>query len=124
MALLEEAGDLLLDAFAAPVGESVSPERVLDLSGRIARSPVGVPHPVPAGVAEELVPDVQGRPDGGAGVMGRRLHEQAGEGALFEDALVGEAIQGDAARQAQVPLPGPAVQMFRHVADDLIRPPL
>ena len=40
-----------------------------------------------------------------AGVAGRRLHPDLVEGALAEQSSVGDAVECDPARQAEIPLP-------------------
>ena len=83
----------------------------LDLCGRqrcleflvvVGRPGVGVAHHVPAGRAEDLVPDVEGSADRRPRVAGSRLHVELFERCLRPDAPVRDRVQRDATRQAEV----------------------
>ena len=70
------------------------------------------------------MPDVQGRPDRGAGVVRRRLDEEAGKRTVLKRMLIGDAIQGDAAGQAETTQSGSLVQVLDQVEYDDLGGPL
>ena len=118
-------------------------EEALDLVGRVARSEIRAAHavgewrrctglapcrrPLPGArrlgahprLIEMAVPDVQRHADGSTCVAGGRLDPDLVEDLLAENPAVADAVQRDAARQAQVAEPGPLPRVARHLQHGL-----
>ena len=84
-----------------------------------ARTEVGALHPIVhsiglARVVEDLVPSVQRRADGAAGVTGRGLDPDPLERPLAQQHAVGDAVQRDATRETRIALSGGFGRGARH----------
>ena len=77
------------------------------------RPVLGVRSPDLAGIVEELVPDEQRHAQRAAGVPRRRLDPDVVERPLAQDAPVADAVERDAAGQAELAQPGLGVDVAR-----------
>lgn len=83
-------------------------------------SVLGVGRAVSAGFFEKLVPGEERGAEGSTGVAGGGLDPDVLEGGFAQQATVGDAIEGNAAGEAEVARAGGGMEVAGHAQDDLL----